>query len=127
MNPEELKKLNEAVTAINTYSKKLDEFLNVYFRTHFIDKTVFDKKTYFDQTATFNVPFVLKDGSTITLGSTTGGKIGATGDKLGFLGATPIVRQSAITAPSGGATQDAESRTAITSLINALKNFGLTS
>ncbi len=34
---------------------------------------------------------------TISLGSTNGVKVGATGDKLGFLGATPIVRPGATT------------------------------
>ena len=46
--------------------------------------------------------FTFSDNVSITdknlnLGSTTGSKIGATGDKIGFLGATPIVRPSALT------------------------------
>lgn len=41
------------------------------------------------------------------------------------LGRTPAQRQSAITAPTGGATQDAEARTAINSIITVLETFGL--
>ena len=70
----------------------------------------------------------LLDGRNIQLGRGTGTKIGTAADqKLAFYGATPIVRQGAISAPSGGATVDAQSRTAITSIINALRNVGLIS
>ena len=69
----------------------------------------------------------LDDGVNIALDTTTGTKIGtATTQKLGFFNATPIVRPSAITAPTGGATQDAEARAAINSLRTALTNLGLT-
>ncbi len=68
------------------------------------------------------------DGRNIQLGKTTGTKIGTAADqKLGFYGATPIVRQGAISTPSGGTTVDASSRTAITLVINALRNVGLIS
>jgi hypothetical protein len=38
---------------------------------------------------------------------------------------TAAARQSAITAPTGGATVDAEARTAINAVITALEAFGL--
>lgn len=126
MTPDEIQKFNNAVTTLNAVSKKLEDFLNIYHRSHFNDHDVFDKQVYFNQTVTFNLPFILKDGTTISLGSTNGGVLGATGDKIGFLGAAPIARQVAISAPSGGATQDTQARAAITSLINVLKNFGFT-
>lgn len=54
-------------------------------------------------------------------------KIGkSTTDKISAYGVAPVAQQSAITAPSGGATIDTQSRTAINSLITALKNFGIT-
>lgn len=49
------------------------------------------------------------------------------GGKIGFYGETPIAQQSAISAPSGGITQDAEARTAINSIRTALTNIGITS
>ena len=39
---------------------------------------------------------------------------------------TPAVRQSAITAPTGGATVDTEARNAINSIRTVLTTFGLT-
>jgi hypothetical protein len=68
------------------------------------------------------------DGRNVQLGKTTGTKIGTAADqKLAFYGATPIIRQGGISTPSGGATVDAASRTAITLVINALRNVGLIS
>lgn len=37
----------------------------------------------------------------------------------------PVTTQSAITAPTGGATTDAEARTAIDAIITVLEQFGL--
>lgn len=69
----------------------------------------------------------LSDAVNIAVNATTGTKIGtATTQKLGFFNATPIVQVSAISAPSGGATIDAEARTAINSIRTALTNLGLT-
>ncbi len=45
-------------------------------------------------------------------------------DKFG-VGQTPVARQAAITAPTGGATVDAEARTAINLLITRLEVAGL--
>lgn len=45
--------------------------------------------------------------------------------KLGVGDATPTTTKTAITAPTGGATTDAEARTAINSIITVLEQFGL--
>jgi hypothetical protein len=58
--------------------------------------------------------------------TTDGVVIGGTGDKLGFFGHIAVVQQTTATTPSGGATQDAESRTAIGQIKTALTNLGLT-
>lgn len=44
---------------------------------------------------------------------------------IGFFAATPVAKQAFIADPSGGATVDAEARTAITAVITALENYGL--
>lgn len=44
-------------------------------------------------------------------------------EKFG-LSLTPVAQKSAITAPTGGATTDAEARTAINSIITVLEQFG---
>lgn len=43
---------------------------------------------------------------------------------IGFLGATPIVRKAHVADPSGGATVDAEARSAINSILATLEDFG---
>jgi hypothetical protein len=45
--------------------------------------------------------------------------------ELGVGGLVPVGTQSAITAPTGGATVDAEARTAINAVITLLEAFGL--
>lgn len=54
-------------------------------------------------------------------------RVRATGSApaIGFLGATPSARQSHVADPSGGATVDAEARTAINSILATLETFGL--
>lgn len=47
------------------------------------------------------------------------------GVKTAVNGATPVARQAHIADPSGGGTQDAEARTAINAILNALENFGI--
>ena len=67
------------------------------------------------------------DGRNIQVGKKYGTKIGTEAtQKLGFFAAAPIVQPGAISAPSGGTTIDSQARSAITSLINALHNLGLT-
>ena len=69
----------------------------------------------------------LLDGRHIQIGLTTGTKIGTSAlQKIGFYGVIPVVQAGAISTPSGGGTQDAQARTAIASLITALKNVGIT-
>lgn len=55
----------------------------------------------------------------------TGISFGETGEKIAFLGVTPIIRQSEITKPTGGNVIDTQARTAINSLIDLIKNYGL--
>ena len=68
----------------------------------------------------------LFDGINIQAGKTTGTIIGTeTTQKIGFYGETPVVQAGAISAPTGGATIDAEARTAINSIRVALANIGI--
>jgi hypothetical protein len=107
MTPEEKKLLIEV-------NEKLENFLNVYYRTNFVDKMIMSK------------PLNFIDGVKILFGRTTGTKIGSTAlEKLSVWGATPIVQPGAISDPSGGATVDSQSRTAISSILTALRNVGI--
>lgn len=66
------------------------------------------------------------DGKNFQFGRTTGTKLGtATDQKIGFYGKTPIVQSGVIADPSGGATQDAEARSAISSILTVLRNLGI--
>lgn len=68
----------------------------------------------------------LNDGVNLVLGTSTGTMIGTgTSQKLGFFGAAPVDRPIAVSDPSGGATQDAEARTAIIAVIDRLQELGL--
>ena len=71
-------------------------------------------------------PLTLSGGSNVVLDGITGSKIGtATTQKLAFYNATPIVQGASIADPAGGATVDAEARTAITALISRIEALGL--
>lgn len=50
---------------------------------------------------------------------------GSSNVQLGFFGAPPVSKPSTVSDPSGGATVDAESRTAIVALIDLLQSLGL--
>lgn len=68
----------------------------------------------------------MADAMNIVLNTTTGTKIGtATTQKLGFYNATPVVQQTNVTNPTGGATVDAEARTAIDAILTRLETLGL--
>jgi len=74
---------------------------------------------------TFQKPLQIFDGKHVQLGKTNGTKFGTEAtQKIGFLGKTPVVRQAAISDPSGGLTIDANARTAINSIIDVLQAFG---
>jgi len=67
------------------------------------------------------------DAVDMVFNTTTGTKIGtATNQKLGFFNTTPVVQAVHIADPTGGATQDAEARTAINAILVVLENVGLT-
>lgn len=75
----------------------------------------------------FSTLIQILDGRNIQLGKGTGTNIGTeTAQKLGLYGVTPVAQQGAISAPSGGATQDAEARAAINLIRTALTNIGIT-
>jgi hypothetical protein len=66
------------------------------------------------------------DAANIAVNATTGSKIGtASTQKLGFWNATPAVQPAAQADASGGATVDAEARTAINGLLAKLRTIGI--
>lgn len=76
---------------------------------------------------TLNRTLQMEDGRSIQVGKTTGTRIGTeSAQKLAFFGVAPVVQQSAISAPSAGATIDSQARTAIGLIITTLHNLGLT-
>lgn len=105
MSPEQEKLLQDT-------SKKLDMFLDVYYRTHFIDKDV------------FNNPVIINND---LLPGKNGLRIGkTTADRIGFYGVTPVDQPATISDPSGQANDlDSEARTAINTIIDRLQEIGL--
>lgn len=60
------------------------------------------------------------------LGTVSGSKFGtATSQKIGFWNATPVVQGAAVADAAGGATVDAEARTAINTLLARMRTYGL--
>lgn len=47
------------------------------------------------------------------------------GNNMGFYGASPVLQPSLVSDPAGGGTQDAEARTAIVAIIDAIVSVGL--
>lgn len=74
-----------------------------------------------------NGHMTIADAKNIILNTTTGTIIGtATGQKVAFHNATPVVQAAHIADPSGGGTVDAEARTAINAILVVLENKGFT-
>lgn len=103
--------MEQEIAQLNDRIKLLE---NLLFRFVKNDKYYFDKH------------IVLADGVNISASSGTGSSLGAATDKLSVYRETPVVQAGAISAPTGGGTQDAEARTAINSIRTALTNFGIT-
>jgi hypothetical protein len=68
---------------------------------------------------------VLDDGVDIEVGDTAGSVIGSAFSALAFFGATPTSQPLPIADPTGGTTIDAEARTAIIEIRDALVALGL--
>ena len=76
---------------------------------------------------TANGGITMGDAKNIAVNTTTGTKIGtATSQKIGFWNSTPVIQQAHIADPTGGATVDAEARTAIDSINALCATLGIT-
>ena len=81
----------------------------------------------FGSTQTWTASQTLSDSVNFTFGTSTGTKIGtATTQKVAFWNATPVVQPAHIADPAGGATIDAEARTAINAILAWQATLGLT-
>jgi len=68
----------------------------------------------------------MQEAKDLQLGTTTGTKIGTgTTQKLSFWNATPVVQPAAVADASGGATIDAEARTALNALLARMRTVGM--
>lgn len=108
---------------------KLNRFLDAYYLYNFPSEQLINKNlTIRNGKLNFEMEVPASGSNYAVISSKNQGlKIcEASTDKIGLYGATPVVRASAITAPSGGLTIDAEARTAIGSIITAIKNIGVT-
>lgn len=74
----------------------------------------------------FEKDLKILNGKNIQVGKGVGTIIGTEAtQKLGFFGQTPTAQISAITDPTGGAVVDAEARTKIIQIVDALQALGL--
>lgn len=107
MTPEEKKMLSDTADMVKKMKKQLDDFLFIYYQTNFPDKMIINKNVEvvgnLSISNNFNISgdITLADGSSFSLGTTNGTMFGtSSSQKIAFLGATPIPRQGAITAPA---------------------------
>ena len=99
---------NELEKRIKLLENRLDQFM---YSDRFImqrDIEMFDRNNF-----VFSKKFGTKIGT-------------ATTQKISFHGVTPVIQASAISAPSGGATVDVESRSKINEIRTVLSNKGFT-
>jgi hypothetical protein len=95
---------------IQNLQNRLAHLEDLYFRTNFIDKSVFSNPVYFNGKTYLNNDTFLKG-------------------KIAFFGATtPVSKQTAISQPTGGGSAgvDTPARTAINDIILKLQNLNLT-
>lgn len=127
MKPEEKKLLTDIARQLKQTNDRLEAFLDVYYRTNFPDKIIFEKDVEINSNFTFATSITLLDSQNLILGTSVGTKIGTSStQKLAFFGATPVVQQASIANPAGGVTVDAEARTAIISVLGVLDSLGFT-
>lgn len=89
-----------------------------------LEKRIRELETVLFSLVTFNRIVLEKD---IDIISSAGLRIGTkTAQKLSFYGVTPVIQGAAISSPSGGATVDAEARTAINTIRTRLTSIGIT-
>ena len=116
----ESKQIQNLENKINQLSAELGILKQTINKGRFSNLFVYDTPVKFR--------FGIDIGNTnISTGTNPGSSFGIAGDKISFLGATPISKQNTINKPSGGATTDSQARTAINSLIDLIKNYGLSS
>lgn len=94
---------------------KLNRILAIYEQENWQDRMVLYRSL---QLKDINQLTVLDSG-------VDGIKVGATGGKVALYGANPVARAGSISAPSGGVVIDSESRTAISSILTALRNINI--
>ena len=81
---------------------------------------------FFSDRYLFSRDIEMEGGRNMQFSTNTGTKIGTGTDQLmGFYNVTPVDQPATVTDPSGGATVDAESRTAIIAVIDRLQELGL--
>lgn len=112
---------------VEDLQKEVAELKDLFFKGNYSTLQVFSKVVQFDAGTIQNSDITLKGGKNIIFDRTTGSSIGTDHmEKISVYGVTPIIQQNAITAPTGGTTVDTQARTAIGTIINVLKNFGIT-
>lgn len=87
-----------------------------------------DRLAVLDRTSSFTMYKTLQmlDGRNVQTGKDNGTILATEAtQKLGFWGTTPYAQLAAPSNPSGGTTVDSEARTALISLLNKLKLYGL--
>lgn len=117
----------EIISGLSTVVKPIDRLTgSIFLETNTGKFFIWDGTTWAQPTGQINNSFTMNEGANISFGTGAGSKIGTgTTQKLSFYNATPIVQGASIVDATGGATIDAQARTAVNAVISRLEALGL--
>lgn len=120
MTPQE--QINNLQNQLQKLTQEVSFLRELYNKNNFSNEYIFSQPVTFKRGYTMSGDFVFPEGINIQTGTSTGTQIATSStQKLGFYGATPVIRQSAGTA----ATDPSSTQSLVNTLRSSLISLGL--